>query len=146
MTNSSRSNTSQHTNQPALIKTPTPEGPEFRTQMGMTKINWKEREPSLQHRLFMPSTKYSLHFNNLRKNFHPFTLFEHANMKYNIISGACLRRSWETQIPKKNIISNSSGLAYGCFSLNIQNRKNDASSFSLRNIKMLTNMQKKIVK
>ena len=45
---------------------------------------------------------------------------------------------------KRPIISNSSGLAQGCFSLNIQNRKNDASLFSLRNIKILTNMQKKI--
>ena len=40
------------------------------------------------------------------------------------------------------MISNSSGLAYGCFSLNIQNKKNDASLFSFRNIKKLTNMQK----
>ena len=49
----------------------------------------------------------------------------------------------ETEIPKRPIISNSSDLALGCFSLNIQNIRNDVSIFSLRNIKILTNMQKK---
>ena len=44
---------------------------------------------------------------------------------------------------KRPIISNSSGLAQGCVSLNIQNEKSDASLFSLRHIKILTNMQKK---
>ena len=50
--------------------------------------------------------------------------------------------SWKLKFQKRPIINNSSGLAQGCFSLNIQNRKNDASLFSLRNIKILTNMQK----
>jgi hypothetical protein len=48
--------------------------------------------------------------------------------------------SWKLKFQKRPIIS--SGLAQGCFSLNIQNRKNDAFLFSLRNIKILTNMQK----
>ena len=36
----------------------------------------------------------------------------------------------------------SSSLAQGCFSLNTQNRKDDASIFFLRSTKILTNMQK----
>ena len=47
-------------------------------------------------------------------------------------------------IQKRLITRHSSGLAQGCFSLNIQNRKNDASLFSLICIKILTNKQKKI--
>ena len=49
----------------------------------------------------------------------------------------------ELEFQKRPIMSNSSGLAQGCFSLNNQNRKNDASLFSLRNIKILPKMQKK---
>ena len=45
--------------------------------------------------------------------------------------------------PETILHGNSSGLAHGCFSLNVQNRKNDTSLFSFRNIKILKNMQKK---
>ena len=49
---------------------------------------------------------------------------------------------WKLRFQNRPIISNSFGLAYGCFSLNIQNMKNGTSLFSLRNIEILTNMQK----
>ena len=49
---------------------------------------------------------------------------------------------WKLRVQDRPIITNSSGLAEGYFSLNIQSMKNDASLFSLRNIKILTNMQK----
>ena len=40
---------------------------------------------------------HSLHFNNLRKKIHPFTLIKLVKTKYNTISSAWLRGSWETQ-------------------------------------------------